>query len=241
MREVPSSRSYVVSAGYGLLAVDDPISSYGATLSPGHPDSVQSRSARISKANAAWMAGLRAWSPPQGTMGAGSIAEVASSNPSDPIIVCLGRTYVEAVADDLVAAAEVLEHRELLTVFSTGGALTGLDESWVDVPGRLRMTLGGTLGSTATRTARAVVAATGTEPFTSSAARRLTEVLVSDAPPLPPTRGLRASDDVVRLWIEDHVRNHPASSVSSALKALRNAGLACEQSRFRSLFEGVTS
>jgi hypothetical protein len=236
VHDVPAARPYVLSAGYGLVAFDTDIASYSATLSPGHLDSVVG-GVSGARSTSEWMSGLLSWRGAHGAGDHASVVEIANARPTEPILVCLGRTYAEAVAGDLRRASEALADPELLSVFSSGAPIEGLDRSWVAVPGNLRLVLGGTLGSTGSRAAAAVVRAIRETRLVASTARAEVVRMSASAPSLPNLRGRRSSDDAVREWIDGYLQHHPASSASRALKMMRGEGLACEQGRFRALFE----
>lgn len=239
VRGVLGARPYVLSAGHGLTSFDSPVATYSATLSPGHPDSVPQRPSDGHVASE-WMRGLLARNTHRSVDDHLAVAAVARAHPTEPVLVCLGRTYAEAVSDDLREASVVLHDPELLSVFCSGPPIDGLERSWVAVPGKLRLVLGGTLGSVALRAASAVVQATGHDPVVASRSRSEIARLSATAPTLPHVQGQRSSDEAVREWIGGYLRKHPTSSAWRALKIMRSEGLACEQGRFRTLFEGGT-
>jgi hypothetical protein len=60
--------------------------------------------------------------------------------------------------------------------------------------------------------------------------------MISRSPELPKFERERLSDAQVRGYIRQGLRKGPQPSCSSLLRALRDSGLACEQSRFKNLY-----
>jgi hypothetical protein len=127
-----------------------------------------------------------------------------------------------------------------LTPFSTTFAnkpADGLEANWVHTPGRLRTTLGGSLGSVSARVAREVVldASSAAGP-TVDQARTTVDRLLAASTALPTYERIRMSDEDTLDWIAAHLDEVPHASASSALRALRTSGHACEQRHFARLF-----
>lgn len=229
---------WVISAGLGLVRIDDRVPAYAATLATGHPDSV-SRGSEGRGVRETWWRQLSTWDGPSNALGPRRLADLDVSDGST-VIVCAGRTYVDAVAADLVALRVRISSDRLLLV-SSGEAPAGLEDSWLSVPGQLRMRFGGSMSSTGTRVCREVVrrlAPAG--DLRVSAARGLLNGWVQDSAQLPLYDRKRLSDDDIKRWIErDVVSNSGAANKTASLRRLRESGAACEQARFSCLFEFV--
>jgi hypothetical protein len=230
---LPTS-TWVLSAGLGLVNLDDKVPAYGATFTSGHDDSVvrvsDQRSAR--EVRRSWWSELAAWRGPVGPSRPRLVSELARDN-SASIVVCAGHDYLTAVAPDLVEASVALGPGRML-VFGSGPPETGLASAWVRVPGQLRLRFGGTMSSTGVRVASAVVAEIGTSGgLDVEEARRRVASWSAATSPLPRFERKRLSDRDIEAWITSDLEAHPgAMNKSAALRRLRGDGLACEQARF---------
>ena len=83
-REISSTRfevqTYVCSAGYGLIHIDDPIAPYSATFSRRHPDTVWQNSNREEISASDWWSKLCSWKGHRG-FGPRCLAELATEYP----------------------------------------------------------------------------------------------------------------------------------------------------------------
>ena len=214
-RHFPTS-TWVLSAGLGLINLDDHIPAYGATLASGHEDSVVVRSDLVSgvEVRRRWWSALASWQGPVGPMRPRRISDLSDGEAS--IVVCAGPDYLAAIAPELVNALKALG-RERLLVFGSGAADAGLEAAWVRVPGQLRLRLGGSMSSTGVRAASAVVdeiAASGV--LNGDHARSLVGSWCEATAPLPRFDRRRLSDHDVALWISDDVKAHPGSANKSS-------------------------
>lgn len=232
-----STQVSVVSAGLGLVGADTALPSYAATFTSGHPDSVILTSGRdASRDRRRWWDSLADWAGPAGR-GPRRLADLAVA-PGASFIGCLGPDYLDAVADDLRLAYELVGD-ERLVIVGSGPALDGLSDVWVRCPGQLRMRVGGSMASTGVRAVRLIldrIDAGGA--VTAARARTIIETALEDAAPLPRFERERLSDDMVVAWILDDARSHPGKrNRSAALRRLRDCGRACEQARFGELYD----
>lgn len=231
---------WILSAGYGLVGGDDLLAPYEATLAVGHVDSVAENPAKAEAANRSWMASLAEWEGPGGGHRPRTLFELASQDPNASMIVCAGPAYVAAVLEDLRGAGRALAEANQLLVFgSARQPMEGLEQSWISAPGQLRMVVGGSMVSTTLRVARSVVEGSRNHPFGASQARRNVGAMLRNAPPLQKFDRRRLSDKCLHEWIGDYLDRVPDTTKSAALRALRNAGFACEQGRFGVLFSQV--
>lgn len=228
----------VVSAGLGLVGIDDEVPMYSATLAPRHPDSVlaASGSAAQSQVRQQWWDGLTR----AGILGhhrPSRLVDLAEHGPNASVMVCIGRSYLDAVAKDLATLVESLSDPERVMVFASGTAPAGLERCWVTVPGSLRLTLGGSLSSTSPRAAMAVLAELGTSPPDADRARSIVGKLAATTGALPFFARRRQCDDMILEWILDHLAEVPNGNKTAALQRFRDEGSACEQARFGRLFD----
>ncbi len=228
----------VVSAGLGLIGVQDEVPKYGATLAAGHPDSVLATlsAAAPKQVRRQWWDELTR-TKVLGRNGPQRLVEIEEFGLGTGVIVCLGRTYLEAVATDLSALVKRLGDPEQVMVFASGVPLPGLEKSWVSVSGGLRLILGGSLSSTILRTAMAVFEELGTLPPSVDEARAIVVRLAARAGELPSFERQSQSDEMILDWIFDHLTQNPNAAKTPALRRFRDGGNACSQARFGRLFD----
>lgn len=231
----------VVSAGLGLMGLDDEAPSYSATFTRRHPDSVcfEEHTAPTS-IRREWWEEIAAWRGPAGHRGPRRLVDVAGT-PGARLLVCVGPDYLDAIADDLRAAHKVVGDNGLV-ILAACEPIEGLSEVWVRCPGRLRMRLGGSMSATSVRAARAIVESLDhQENLDARRARKVIAGWMRSTDPLPNYQRSRLTDDDILSWIRVDAKAHPdAANKSAALRRLRDAGHACEQSRFGRLYGGTT-
>lgn len=234
---------WVLSAGFGLLGADDDIAPYGATLAGGHADSVVRRTDPdgASRVTRTWWGALCDWRGPNSqTNRHREIASVAAERPADLFVVCAGRSYVDAMADDLALAASRLAAPERLIIFGSGECPDGrLRRSWVRVPTRVRLAVGGALNSLYVRVARHTLVGDDPSHADVRGAQALVDRLAASVERPPEVRRERASDEEIADWIKRELLDEKHISKSAALRKLRTGGRACEQNRFGHLFDEV--
>lgn len=233
-----ATRVSVVSAGLGLVGIHDELPMYSATFAAGHSDSVlaASGSAAHSQMRQQWWDGLTR-AAVLGHHRPGRLVDLAEQEPDASVMVCTGRSYLDAVAGDLTALVERLGDPERVMVFASGAPLAGLERCWVTVPGNLRLTLGGSLSSTSPRAAMAVLAELGTSPPSADRARSIVGKLAAATGALPSFDRRRQGDDMILEWILDYLAEVPNGNKTAALRRFRDEGNACEQARFGRLFD----
>lgn len=230
---------YVLSAGLGLVRSDAAVPGYAATFTRGHPDSVLGQSESPDAVRREWWDALAHWTGPGDRGSPRKLSEVAGT-PGAHLLVCAGRDYVGAAADDLRAAQDVLGN-DRLVIIGSGDSPEGLADVWVQCPGQLRMRFGGSMSSTGVRVARAALE--GLRPREFLGAHRAREFIAASlrcTEPLPRFDRTRLSDSDVLAWIHSDAKAHPgASNKTAALRRLRDGGRACEQSRFGRLYDAA--
>ncbi|MFO7567828.1 MAG: hypothetical protein R6X02_34630 [Enhygromyxa sp.] len=220
-------RLWVASAGYGLVSADTPLKPYSATFSPREPDGVPAEEA------SAWWDALCAGSSGEKTLQ--SLAERA-----DTLVVIASAKYLRAMLPDLRRARQPQPDPERLIVFS-GSGLPELDDSLVLVDDRIQVRLGGTKQGLAARTARHLLAEAQSWPPTATAMKQAYARLVSgESRPESPNRE-RHPDDDVEAFINKQLDENPRVGWTKLLRAWRDSGRACEQKRFRGLYQDVKS
>ncbi|MDA1229488.1 MAG: hypothetical protein O2856_01815 [Planctomycetota bacterium] len=234
-------RLWVVSAGYGLLQMDDVVKPYSATFSRNHPDSI---SLRITSDEPESI--LRNWwnaladdrsvrrSGPQ------TLAGIAAEFPNSPLIVIASENYLSAIDQDLMQARGELSNSDLLSIFSAGcSSANGLAPHLVPCDARLQPLVGGALRSLNIRTARKALSESTRSLPTLPVLRRKFRRLLSQQPELVRIERTVMSDDDVRQFLLSELSADNTLRHTPLLRKLRDQGFACEQRRFATLFYEV--
>ena len=230
---------WALSAGFGLVHGDDLLVSYSATLSTGHADSVYRPGDRAGPAHVrrSWWGSLGEWAGPTAGARHRSVGSVATEHPDSAFVVCVGRAYVDAAADDLVRAGGLIAEPQRLMVFGSGGCPDPrLEDSWIEVPAKIRRSVGGSMTSLSVRAARHVLQETDKIDLNASSAKTAIAALAQPLEELPRLNRTKLSDDEVVEWITVELSKAPELAKTTALRRLRDAGFACEQRRFGELF-----
>jgi hypothetical protein len=225
---------WACSAGYGLVRADAPLRPYAATFSPGHADSVGADPGTLS----GWWGTLAGWRGPQpGTPR--RLAEVAAADPTSTMLLALSPAYLRACADDVLAAADALASPDQLSVLCLGwNSDDGLAEYVVPADARLQHALGGTRQALNTRLL-AYLLTHHKGALLRPALRRTTSKLLAELPAIPTYERRPRSDAQVRAFITRRCRTEPNASCTRLLREYRDSGNACEQNRFRRLYDNA--
>ena len=170
-----------------------------------------------------------------------SLAGLANSMPGSSFMVVAGPAYLAAISRDLAIAASNLEQRRRFVVLSTGRHRPDSQISDViqTIDSRLQAAVGGSMISLNVRIARLVIESfAGGELDRAQVGVRLA-ALTSELPQAPRFDRTKLDDGQVLQFIAGLRARQPDLSATTALRALRNSGLACEQSRFHRLFSAV--
>jgi hypothetical protein len=167
------------------------------------------------------------------------IRQLAESTPHARILIVASPSYVAALAEDLVHAAQALQKPEHLLIVSTPAPLFRGDLARHQVPSNahLQKHLGGARQSIHARVARDILQRardTGTGVDAAQAREYYERLIHRSAPPVRYER-TPMTDDEVRQFIARALRTE-RRSCSSTLRLLRDSGRACEQKRFGRLF-----
>jgi hypothetical protein len=237
-----SPRLWVASAGYGLIPATATVSPYSATFQVGHPDSVADpRSSHpVGEQLSAWWTELtrrRNSSHPEPR----SVAELATGDRRATVLVIVSPRYFQAMRGDLERTAETLGDR--LIVISSQRPRDGdpLQANVVVSEGRLTNLVGGALPSLHARVAAHLLREVRPHAFTAAALRTLcAQVASTTAPRRSYDRRPMSDDEVVDFIRRATAHKSSRASHTGLLRELRSNGRACEQKRFKRLFEEAT-
>jgi len=226
---------WVISAGYGLVPASARLHTYSATFAPGHPDSV-SRNGSAGGDRQVWWAELSRRKGPD-REASRSIADLVRQDPSTSVLIVASAHYVDAIEPDLVRAAASLVAPERLIIITTPGKMARgpLGPHVIAAQAQWQRILGGARTSLHARLAEKILdeAAEGLRVET---VRARLERMLERSPALSQDARQKMTDDDVRAFIRQALARDPRAAHTKLLRALRGAGHACEQSRFKRLF-----
>jgi hypothetical protein len=155
------------------------------------------------------------------------------------MLVVASENYLKAISGDLSGAACELADPDLLTIVSSGTKqLNGLSEHLLPCDARFQAMVSGARRSLNTRLASKIVSESRALPRRSTLTRRF-QKLLSEQPELPKYDRSPMTDMEVRRFILSAFNREAAPRHTPLLRQLRAEGKACEQSRFRRLFEKI--
>jgi hypothetical protein len=160
-----------------------------------------------------------------------TIGELSSEG---PVIVAASRPYLIAMERELHAAALVSPGRVVLS--TVGDVPSTLRPLNTPGDGSLRTVLGGSMQAVTVRLAARIAESIDESSLTMDAASELTRALMAQARPLDRFSRRALSDREVTQFIRQALETAGPRSCSALLRELRDAGMACEQSRFRTLY-----
>lgn len=233
---------WVISAGYGLLPLDAPIQPYSATFSTRHPDTVvvsrESKPADPRADKRSWWNALidLEWDRDRPI----SISDLAAEYPDSPLLIAASANYLHAIQDDLNHARTLLNDNDMLAIMSAGTeALGDLTKNLIPSDARLQPLVGGVLRSLNVRLLRHALETNRRTPPTLSGLSKRFHKLLAEAPDRPVFNRTPMTDDEVRRFVRGAIKKTAQVTQTRLLRELRDSGKACEQGRFRTLFQEI--
>ncbi len=235
-----SVKLWIASAGYGLVAGDEPVKPYSATFAPYSKDSVcaegLSRELRIHHWRE-WWEGLARHR--RETQHPRSVAELARRNGGASLLVLAGPAYVQAMRDDLYAGAGILEERFVLVTSSEEHLAVGFDRNVIPSEARWVGKVGGALPTLHARVAEHIIAKSRGRALDSGKLRDYALGVLSKQPAWEMPQREKMSDHQVVAFIRRKLRRDQSATHTRLLRELRSSGQACEQKRFKQLFHSL--
>jgi hypothetical protein len=179
----------------------------------------------------AWWRTLREHSPQ------GNGPSLAALGSDGPILVAVSRPYLAAMRDELIAAETRSPGRLVLT--TTGGVPHYLQHLRTKATGALRSVLGGSMQAVNVRLAAKIVNDIAESDLTYATASSLVERLMAEASPLERHARSPLTDLEVSAYIANALDAANPPSCTALLRRMRDAGMACEQARFRDLYHAA--
>jgi hypothetical protein len=169
------------------------------------------------------------------------LAEIAKAHPNRPLIAALSKDYLAAVEADLIKARDALADPDLLIIVSSGAEKVGsLEPHFLPCTSRMENRLGMGRSSLNVRILAEIMATRGSHLRASLLRKAYYDIQAQLAQSTYPKRS-RTTDDEVLDFIRTQIQEGTPTSHSRLLRKFREAGKACEQSRFRNLFDRVNS
>jgi hypothetical protein len=228
---------WAVSAGYGVVKNSKRLVPYSATFARGHEDSVAGVPG--DEPAATWWRCATSGRHRLGT----SVRAIAASDPSATIIVIASPAYVQAMRHDLAASMGEFSGKGSLFIVSSRlpATVAKLDRCWLPSRGALQAGLGGALVSLHARTARHLLATVSPHDFVKERLATMTTKLEGVEHRQKRVSGSAMSDEEVVAFVRSRLASDPRLGHTRLLRELRESGRACEQGRFRRLFNQVKS
>jgi hypothetical protein len=235
-----SSKSWVISAGYGLVPITAKIHPYAATFADSHRDSVVnevvSTTSRKAKVQTWWkeVCSMKT----AGVKKPVSISALARKSSKAVFVIIASPSYLLALEQDLLATLKVLKDpNQLIIISSPSGNLSQkLRDHIVPSVESLQSLLGGALGSLHARVASLIFRNAHKWDLRADSLRKRLKKLASKGRSLRRYDRKRLSDREIKSFIRESLRRSPQISCSLLLQKLRRSNLACEQKRFTNLF-----
>lgn len=234
---------WIASAGYGLVPADAPLRSYSATFASSQLDSVVlpvANGGRPSDYTRDWWRRLSELPGPVRNMPR-SVVDIVRSDRHAHIVMFGSPDYVTAMEADLLAAVAAASYPDRIIVISSRArfARSGLGQHLIPSEAKLQRKVGGARTSLHARLARKILDEVNEWGLSAAVLRtHYTRVLASSADVQTFDR-TRLTDKELRRFISAELRSAPNTPCTRALRALRDRGQACEQSRFKKLFHEV--
>lgn len=243
-------RLWVISAGHGLVPADSVICSYSATFSSTHEDSVlriRGGVADRSRLLGDWWDGLATRRHPAADEPR-SLAELADATPTANFLVLASAEYLQPIAGDLSRAVSRLRDPNSLVLVSNPDRARRLGLASHVVPSDPRLqarsatgqrSIGGSRIALHAHVARLILEriADGSWTWGASEVKGRLDQLVKSSPPLARYGRSPLTDEQVLAFIRRRTASSTVPSCASLLRELRDGGSACEQKRFRGLYQ----
>ncbi len=234
------ARLWVASAGYGLVPGEATLHGYSATFRSGEPDSVASADdgAPFSEQLTAWWAALSTSHGP--SRGVPRSLRRLADEERETIVVLASPRYVQAMAHDLRGAADVLGDNLLVVTSHEPRTDDPLASNVVPSRETLIGHVDGARPALHARVVRHMLEHVAEHPLSARTLRaRYARLARSSDYARPPDRE-PMTDPEVRRFIRRELVSNPGLTHSRLLRVLRDGGRACEQKRFRNLFQEET-
>jgi hypothetical protein len=230
---------WVVSAGYGLVAIDMPLKPYSATFVRAHAEAVAPAGSNYSTSD--WWREISRWAP-EGPAQPRTLARLAAnlSSDRDVLLLALSEPYAKALSEDIDAAERNAPGRvALVSVGLASASQVAPAQSLLPVEARLKQRARGAMQGVNGRIAEMIVREHGAWYPRVDQLRTLVQQWVAETPNLPKYNRAKQSDEDVRRFIRECMTSGRGTSKSKVLRELRTSGRQCGQDRVGRLYREV--
>ena len=235
--QLPQIELWIVSAGYGLIRSDTEIESYQATFQSDSDNYVGKdyEESGIYDSDQVWWSKLNEWKGPVEEMER-SFKSLLLNNPDTPIMISLSRKYFNAVSNDLKTAIEHFPQREKLFLLASGTLPERLVPFHIPIHSRYTRKFNNTTYTINFRTASEILTNFDSHKFDFPTVRQIIAKDFETLSDLETYKRKPGTDSEILKIIDDLKKVTPNHSHSRLLRIFRDHGYACEQSRFRDLY-----
>ena len=235
-----SLRIWVASAGFGLIPLDELLTAYDATFSPGQDDSVIPPELANHCVSEWW--DLLAESRKQQGSKVSRIANIAELYPDAPLIVAVSNEYLRAIAHDIEAAQSIMADADRLIVIAAGARKSGkLAENYLPCNARLENHFGRSRMALNARILKLILTEFPAGDLRASRLKVFFDQLLASLPKADYPQRTPSDDEAVISFILKHLIKNKGASYTGLLRLYRSTGRACEQKRFRGLFQATVA
>lgn len=233
-------RIWVISAGHGLVSIDESLAPYAATFSSGDDDSVIPP--ELSSHSVAEWWGKLVCRRRQDGGSVASISDIARLHPKEPLIAAISNQYFKAVANDLEEARSALANADGLIIIAAGAVKSGaLAKNLLPCDSRLEHRYGRSRIALNARILREIVHRFSGNGISASRLSLRFKAMLSRLPKAGYPERLPSEDKEVRSFIRREIAKSEKSAYTVLLRQYRATGQACEQKRFRGIFREVVA
>lgn len=231
---------WVASAGYGLVPAEARLRPYSATFAAGHSDSVfiaRTDATRRLEFTRRWWTHLGEMPGPR--RGAPrTVTQLVKCFPNACVLVVGSPDYISAMEEDLGSAISGAPHPDRIVIVSrpSGSANKVLGNHLIPSDARLQRGVGGARTSLHVRVAKKILEEIPQWEFSATILRAHYRRVLASSADAPTFDRKRLTDEQIERFIQAEVYRTPGISCTKALRALRDRGQACEQSRFKDIF-----
>ncbi len=231
----------IISAGYGFIGSNTPICRYDATFSSQNVNSVSKlyKLASTTECNRKWWRDINRF-----LYGYENPIEVLyHKNPKDKFIIATSPTYLKVIQPELINLAKIGRLNKHNTVILSTQQLVPqeLESVFLTVKDDFTALVGGSHVSLNIRVAAFIIKYTRKGIDFLTQVRIAYNILLQEGRPTTKYKRKKLTDDEVRDFINSFIKSTKQSltTASPILRELRNQGMACEQKRFKKIFESI--
>ena len=227
---------FVVSAGLGLVPVEEAIPEYSATFAFGDSNSIGS----CLSDNQKWWERLSVLREQAG--GIGSITTLVRLYPESVFLIGLSATYLKALLPDLIAAMALMADSRRMIIVSTGSnKIAALRSSLLPLDARFENKLGGSRTTLNNRLLGHIAQKFHLRELRSDKVSMELSKELAELGPIRTFDRKRVADEDILQKIKKDISGNPGISASALLRKFRDSGMACESKRFIRLFKQITT